>query len=323
VALACVRSLVAERMLDLSVFYHDDERGIDSLVDALVTPDHVPTVFPTKTSFDAANRKIDGMRYARKAGVPTPESAVCHDLNEVLAFYHDPTRSHRGVFIKSDHRRLVRALTDSEIKAAAPEFSYPLLVETLYDVVLSPSVNMVLWQGERSSFAVTDQILHHWIHYGNAIPSVAARNLSDKIIEYSGRIGDAIPDLQGVFGVDYIITPDHELYAVDINPRFCSGTYPQHFLQRMGISLDNVFACYRLVHCNVDSLSTVLSDPEFVPLTIGAPDGILIYDPVVYETEKPVNYFSFVAVAETKERVTELEQVMERMVEKFPPLAKD
>jgi hypothetical protein len=30
-----------------------------------------------------------------------------------------------------------------------------------------------------------------------------------------------------------------------------------------------------------------------------------------------------VAVAETKERVTELEQVMERMVEKFPPLAKD
>ena len=319
-ALAQVRTLVEERRLDISVFYNDDERGLDRLVDALVTPDHTPTVYPNKTSFEAANSKIDGRRYARMAGVPTPEAQICHSLDEVLAFYHDSSRSHRGVFIKSDHRKLVRAMTEDEIRVAAPQFTYPLLVETLYDVALSPSVNMVLWQGERTSFAVTDQILHHWIHYGNSIPSEAPQNLSDKIIEYTARIGDVIPDLQGVYGVDYIITADNELYAVDINPRFCSGTYPQHFLQRIGISLDDVYARYRLVHCNVDNLSTILCDPEFVPLTRGKPDGIFIYDPVVYETEKPVNYFSYVAVAKTQDRLAALEQVIDAIVEKHPPL---
>ena len=319
-SLSRIRALVAEQQLDISVFYHDGERGLDRLVNALVTPDHTPTVYPTKASFEAANRKIDGMHYARKAGVPTPESMVCNSLDDVIAFYRDSSRSHRGVFIKSDHRKLVRAMTEGEIRAAAPQFTYPLLVETLYDVALSPSVNLVLWQGQRNSFAVTDQILHNWIHYGNAIPSAAAQTLSDRILEYSTRIGDAIPDLQGVFGVDYIITLDNELYAVDINPRFCSGTYPQHFLQRIGISLDEVYARYRLVHCNVESLSTILCDPVFVPLTADAPDGIFIYDPVVYETEKPVNYFSYIAVAETQERLAELEQVIDYLVEKYPPL---
>lgn len=320
-ALARIRALVAERELDISVFYNDGERGLDRLTSALTTPSHAPTIYPTKTSFEAVNRKVDGLKYARMAGVPTPESAVCHSLDEVIAFYHDSSRSHSGVFIKADHRKLLRALTEAEIRAAAPQFTYPLLVETLYEVALSPSVNMVFWQGEHSSFAVTDQILHNWIHYGNAIPSAAARNPSAKIVEYSARIGEVIPDIQGVFGVDYIITPNDELFAVDINPRFCSGTYPQHFLQRIGISLDEIHGRYRLVHCNVESLSTILCDPEFVPLTGDEPDGIFVYDPVVYETEKPVNYFSYVAVAPSSERLAQLEQVIDYLVEKYPPLS--
>jgi hypothetical protein len=163
--------------------------------------------------------------------------------------------------------------------------------------------------------------LHNWIHYGNAIPSAAPRNLASTLLEYTARIGDEIPDLQGVCGVDYIITHDDELYAVDINPRFCSGTYPQHLLQRIGISLDEIYARYRLAHCNVDSLSTILCDPAFVPLTPGIADGIFIYDPVVYDTEKPVNYFSFVAVAPSRERLVQLEQVIEQIVEKYPPVS--
>jgi hypothetical protein len=318
-ALSCLRELVFERQLDISVFYHDNERGLDRLAGALSTPDHSPMIYPIKTSFDRVNRKIDGLKYVSEAGVPTPEHAICASIDDVLAFYHDRNRSYPGVVIKTDHRKFVRAITEAQIRQAAAQFTYPLLVETLYDVRVSPSLNMVQWQGEQSSFAVTDQILNHWTHYGNAIPSEVSPEMVRRMRDYTARIGDAIPDLQGVYGVDYIVTEGDELYAVDINPRFCSGTYPQQFLCRMGISLYESYTRYRLVQCSIDSLSTILCDPDFAPLTLGATEGIFIYDPVVYETEKPVNYFSYVAVAQTRERMAMLEETLDAILAKHAP----
>lgn len=316
-ALRRLRELMLERQLDLSVFYNDHQRGLDRLSQALATPEFTPTIYPTKTSVEAADHKIAGLRYAREAGVPTPESAVCKTLDEVLTFFDYPDRTYRGVVLKADHRRFIRAFTEGEVRRAVEQLSFPLLVETLYEVKLSPSVNMVRWQGETMSYAVTDQILHHWTHYGNSIPSEVPAAVARRIVEYTRRIGSVIPDLQGVFGVDYVLTCDDELYAVDINPRFCSGTYPQQMLLRLGLRLDEIHARYRLVECNVDSLSTILNDPAFVPLMPGQTDGIFIYDPVVYETPKPVNYFSYVAAAETPDRLEALEETMREIVARF------
>jgi hypothetical protein len=316
-ALNRLRNLVLERQLDISVFYNDDQRGLDRLRKALTTTDHEPTIYPSKESFDAANRKTDGLRYARAAGVPTPESSVCESLDEVLAFFDYPDRSHRGIVIKAAHRKFARAFTEGEVRRAAAQLTFPLLVETLYDVRLSPSVNMVQWRGENMSFAVTDQILHNWSHYGNSIPSDVPPRVARQIVEYTSRIGQVIPDLQGVFGVDYVLTCDDEVYAVDVNPRFCSGTYPQHLLLRLGIRLDEVYARYRLVQCHMDSLSTILCSPEFIPLTAERGEGIFIYDPVVYETPKPVNYFSYLAVGKTMERLQFFEDAISEIVAKY------
>lgn len=319
--LARARALVQERQLDVSVFYNDQDRGLDRLMPQLATQAHTPTLYPTKTSFDAANGKIDGRRYAQMAGVPVPEGAVCQSPDDVLAFFQDRSRSAQGIMIKADHRKLLIAMTEAEVRRAAAEFPYPVLVETLYDVKASPSLNMMLWQGEQSAFVVTDQILEGRAHRGNVIPSRVSPEIVQQIHTYTARIGEAIPDLQGLFGVDYIVTHDDQVLAVDINPRFCSGTYPLNFLQRMGISLDTVNARYELVHCNVESLSTILCDPDFVPLLPGRADGIFIYDPVVYETELPVNYFSYLAVAETPARLAALETTMREVVAKYSPEA--
>lgn len=316
-ALNRLRALVLERQLDISVFYNDDQRGLDRLAKVLTSDDHEPTIYPTKTSYEATNRKTDGLRYARAAGVPTPESAVCESLDEVLAFFDYPDRSHRGIVIKADHRKFARAFTEGDVRRAAARVAFPVLAETLYEVKLSPSVNMVQWRGESMSFAVTDQILHNWSHYGNSIPSHVPRRVALQIVEFTAHIGQVIPDLQGVFGVDYVLTCDDELYAVDVNPRFCSGTYPQHLLLRLGIGLDEVCARYRLVKCNVDSLSTILRAPEFTPLTPERGEGIFIYDPVVYETPKPVNYFSYLAVGNTPERLQSFEDAMAEIMARY------
>lgn len=318
-ALGRLRALVQEHRLDMSVFYNDDQRGLDALMQALTSPAHRPALYPTKTSFNAVNRKIDAMRLVRSAGVPTPESAVCESLDEVMAFYQRGDRQAQTVILKEDHRKFLIATTEVEVRQASTELSYPLLVETLLDVKVSPSLNMVKWQGELSPFVVSDQVLSDRAHRGNILPSRVSPAVADKIERYTARIGEAIPGLQGVFGVDYIVTPNDDVYAVDINPRFCSGTYPLHFLQRMGVDLGAVHAHYQLAFSNVDSLSAVLNDPDFVPFTPDSPEGIFIYDPVVYEEgDKPVFYYSYLAVSESAVGLAALESRMEAIIAKHP-----
>jgi hypothetical protein len=317
-ALAQLRELVSERHLAISVFYNDDARGLDRLADALSSAGQRPPLYPTRTSFDAVNRKADGLSYAEQAGVPTPESTVCCSADDVKRFYDDDGRRAKAIILKADHRQLMIAYTEADVVRAAALLEYPLLVETLYEVKASPSLNRVLWQGEQHSFVVTNQLLEEWAHRGNVIPSGVTPEVSEKIHDYTARIGAAIPDLQGVFGVDYVVTVDDEVYAVDINPRFCSGTYPLQFLERMSVRLDAIHAHYQLAHCNVESLSTILCDPDFVPFMPGSPDGILIYDPVVYEGPKPVHYFSYLAVADTASRLAALEERMQSIITRHP-----
>ncbi|MCX9080207.1 MAG: ATP-grasp domain-containing protein, partial [Candidatus Methanoperedens sp.] len=317
--LAHVRELVNERQLGISVFYNDDERGLEQLVEGLSTSEWYPPLYPTRTSFEAVNSKIDGMYYAQKAGVPTPESAICRNIEEVRRFFNDDRRVAKTVIIKADHRKLMIAETEEEVVRAAALFEFPLLVETLYEVKASPSLNRVVWQGEAHSYVVTDQVLEQRSHRGNIIPSGMSPEVDHKIRDYTARIGDVIPDLQGVFGVDYVVTTDDEVFAVDINPRFCSGTYPLQFLERLGVHLNAIHARYQLAHCNVESLSTILCDPEFVPFAPESEDGILIYDPVVYEGLKPVHYFSYLVVAHSAADLAVLEQRMDAIIARHQP----
>ncbi|MBC7810317.1 MAG: ATP-grasp domain-containing protein, partial [Burkholderiales bacterium] len=280
-ALAQFRRVVNERRLDISSFYSDELRELPALLEALRSPDHAPLLHPTQHAFHLANTKFSIQKYPVEAGVPVPLGMACDTLDDLLAFFRQNQERQAPIVVKQAHREIDRVMDESDLRHLIPSLTFPVLAERLYEVSSSPIVNMVVWNGQREALFTVNQVLQKMVHWGNEIPADISDDETALMIDYTRRIAEQMGNFVGVFGVDYIVTPDDGIMAVDINPRFCGSTYPFAFLQRLGFDLGAIHARYRLVQCNVPTLSTVLNHPEFVPLSADRPYGIFLYDPVV------------------------------------------
>lgn len=316
-ALAQLRDLVQERRLDISTFFSDDARDWPRLLAALSSDAHTPLLQPSQAVFSVMNSKFSIMDYPKRAGVPAPEGQECRSFDEVLTFFRDHSRCYPAAIIKEDHRDLHRVSSETELMALQQRLRFPLLVETLYDVKVSPIVNFIIWKDQHKPLFTVNQVLRHLLHSGNESPTGLAPHIMDTMVDYTRRIAAEMTGFNGILGIDYIVTPDDDVFAVDINPRFCASTYPFTFLQRLGFDVGRVHAHYQLVKCRIPSLSALFNDTEFIPLTTERPYGMFLYTPVLYNHELPVEYFSYLLVGGNAKELADLEARMMRITKRF------
>ncbi|MBL8133265.1 MAG: ATP-grasp domain-containing protein [Anaerolineae bacterium] len=312
-AMAALREQVQAQRLHLSSFYNDPGRGIDAIADSLSSSDHTVQAHPSHSAFMTMYSKLRFSDYVD--GVPSPQGATCETLADLKAFARDSARAYPGMVIKLDHRDLFHLDSADDIDGIADQLKYPLRVETEYPLVATPIVNAIRWKGQVAPLFMVDQYIRDWLHWGNGSPASGTAEQRARMIEYTLRIGEQMEGYEGVFGVDFIHTPDGAIYAVDINARFCSSTYPYGLLTRAGIDPDRTHTRYRLVPCRLDSLDDLTTDPEFIGLTAGGGCGIFAYDPVAYfELPHPVHYVNYVCVAPTAAACLALDETMTRII---------
>ncbi|MBK8026529.1 MAG: hypothetical protein IPK19_35360 [Chloroflexi bacterium] len=312
-ALAALREDVQRERLHLSSFYNDPGRGVDAVAQAISSPDHAVHAFP---SHDAFSRLYSKLRFNHFLdGIPAPQWRLCDSLADLKAFAQDSRRPYPGMVIKLDHRDLFHLASADDVDRMADQLHFPLRAETEYPVVATPIVNAIRWKGQVEPLFLVDQYIRDWLHWGNGSPASGTPAQRAAMIDYTCRIGEQLDGFDGVFGVDFIHTPDGDVLAVDINARFCTSSYPYALLVRNGIDPDRVHTRFRLVPCRLDNLDELLLDPEFVALAPGTTYGVFAYDPVAYfELPHPVHYVNYVCVAPTAEACIALDDRVTRIL---------
>ena len=235
-------------------------------------------------------------------------------MEELLHFYKNPKRRNADMYIKQSHRDIFPIKSESDIIELKPLLRFPLVAETKYEVKSSPICHFVIWKGRQEHLFTVNQLLSQAHHVGNEVPNKLTGKALKSIIDYTHKAIAQVPDFVGIYGIDYIITPEDEIFAVDFNPRFCSSTYPFYFLLRCGITLNQVHARYHVLRKHIKNISTIFSDPNFVPFDCKQGYGILLFNPVIDFTMEDVHRFSYLAVASNKKQLEELEQIVDEIV---------
>jgi hypothetical protein len=135
---------------------------------------------------------------------------------------------------------------------------------------------------------------------------------------FNEKIADAIPEFQGVFGVDYIVTTKHEILAVDFNPRFNSSTYPYFFLQRMGVDVEKIHSRYGFVEdCPLPDMSHLLTTNDFPIFDRQTGSGVFIYNPVFSRSYDRVRKWSYVIVAHDAATFTQIKAEFKKCLDRI------
>lgn len=103
--------------------------------------------------------------------------------------------------------------------------NYFIISEYIPDVLLSPNVNVFISNNEIKILNITDQILNKFIYFGNIYPSKITDKQKNVIINITIKIGKYLQNegFRGLFGCDFIINKNGNVYIVEINPRRQSG----------------------------------------------------------------------------------------------------
>ncbi len=313
-AFTTLRREVTAHHLHLSTFYNEPERGIEEIARALSSDAHRVRVYPSRLAFLDTYDKLHFDRFTRD--VPTPQGALCATWDEIVAFAHSE-RHYPGLVVKLGHRDLFHLDDASGLAAIREHLTFPLRAETAYPLVASPIVHAVKLDGVCAPLFIIDQYVRDWLHWGNGSPASGTPAQRTAMIAHTLRIGEALEGYEGVYGVDFILTPDDGVYAVDINSRFCTSTYPYALLTGAGYEPDSTHTRFRLVRCRLDSLDDLTTDPAFTALTPDSGRGVFLYCPVSYrQYPHPVCYLNYVVAAPTEAECLALEAELLALIDR-------
>jgi len=307
-ALDQLKYVARQRKLDISSFYSDQAKDFERLIVYLSQDDYVPRLYPSKEEFQVLEDKITARGLLATAGVPVPEGVVCTSIDEIRSFYGYSKRRGITMLVKKHHWQTQAIDGDEDIERLLVKIEFPVIAELAYEVVCSPVSHHIMWNSQARHLFIVDQVIENWRHYGNKLPHGLSRDLVARIVEYSSGTIKRRPSYAGVCGIDYIVTPENDVFAVDLNPRFNSSTYPFYFLLKAGVQLDSICASFRFARIPVRDLSSVFTDPDFVPFKVGSPEGILLLTPVFDFANEAVIRFLYLAIATSHERLSGLER---------------
>ena len=304
-ALRKLKHLLVVDRFDLSVFYPDEDKG--KLASALLGENSESRIHPSRSAFSQANDKLHTRDLLRKTKVPIPEGAVCFSVEDLQYFYRQVCQTYPKVLVKKHHWDTQPLCSHEDIAKSGGSLEFPVIAEVAYPVKCSPVSHNLVWRGEVHHLFVVMQKVESLRHAGNVSPTNLSAPMTGRIAEYSRMVIEQVPEFSGVFGIDFIITTNDLLIAVDVNPRFNSSTYPFYFLQRMGLNLENTFAKYGFTKCSMKDLSSLYLHESLMPFSRIMGEGIVLYSPAFDRSRQMVTKFSYVCVSKTSEKLLHLE----------------
>ena len=217
--------------LDVSFFYTDKCHA--KLGIALFGDRDQSRIHPSKDAFLQANDKVQMRRTLKDTGIPIPEGIICDSTEDLLYFYNQIENRFPRILVKKYHWDTLSFSSRDDIFKSMGTLKFPVIAEVAYPIKCSPVSHNLAWKDKVSHLFIVMQKVKGMKHAGNTVPTNIPTHLCDRIKDYSAQIIAQVRGFSGVFGVDFVITLDDQVIAVDINPRFNSSTYPFYFLQKM------------------------------------------------------------------------------------------
>jgi hypothetical protein len=279
-ALARVKAALAVSGSCLSTYYSYENMNLQAI---LALPGGFAACVPPIEVFNKIISRVGSHDVFRKAGVPTPLGEVCRDRQDVVSFFAAARRAgYRSIIVKEHHRKMIAIDDDLGLQTAVDDLQYPVVAEVIHEVCSSPVVQSIRIADRTEGLFALKQRISRFHFDGNESPHALGSGQVATMWRYNRQIADALPGYQGVFGVDYVVTPEHQIYAVDLNPRFNSSTYPYFFLERMGLDVNSCYSRYGFIEsCHLPKTRS----------------GVFIYNPVFSSELGKVRKWSYIVVA--------------------------
>lgn len=160
------------------------------------------------------------------------------------------------------------------------------ILQPLLNMAMSPNLQFYITDDRVHLFGESVQILTRDMeHTGNVIGPVEDTNVRDQLIDQGSALAleAASVGYRGVLGLDFIVTTDGHIYAVELNARHNTSTHAIWFINRLATGdpftqIDFPAAFMRIStdrERHIDEWITLLGDDLFDPKTA---EGILPHD---------------------------------------------
>lgn len=187
----------------------------------------IPPILETQSA-DAVNlqNRINARKALTKARIPTPKGREVESYLELIAFcqaYDFPVaiRTKKSTTFVRDESECLRQF--------GQESDFPIWVERWCPTLYSPNAQVIVRGKECFDLFVSRQILKSTTYQGNCIGDIPQRVVS-RCLELTRKFADSLCDYNGIIGIDFIVTTDESILAVDVNARFNSSTIPYWWL---------------------------------------------------------------------------------------------
>jgi len=252
-----------------SVFHSDRQ-------DVSMKLDFIPPILETqsKDALSLQNR-IYARKALTKARIPTPKGREVDTYAELEAF----CRAHDfKIAVRTKSKTAFISNVKDCQRYRVNESMFPLWVECWYPTLYSPNAQIIIRDGRCSDLFVSRQILKGTSYQGNCIGDIP-QSIVKRCLELTRNFANSLSDYFGIIGIDFIVTTDRDILAVDVNARFNSSTIPFWWLlssPKTNRATVATFCQVRSSRINLDELPIVKAsenrhkqDLAFSPITSG------------------------------------------------------
>ena len=192
----------------------------------LADGERVKLLGPDPTLAHHFNNKIIQYQMASQLGIPVPEGFCCTCLEEALDSAQSFFRSGEEVFVTEAYSAAgsnsAFACDCEEIQQRFVETDQPYLVTRRVPHSHDPTVLALVANDQEVYVAsVADQRMEENRFRGSTFPTVLEGKMIEQIKEYTRLVGKYMGarGYRGMFGCDYIVDENRQIYFVEINAR--------------------------------------------------------------------------------------------------------
>jgi hypothetical protein len=222
-------SLLAQELLD-NILRQQDLVYIHTFESRpeMTLPDgeSVKLLGPDPTVAHRFNNKIVQYQMACEVGIPVPEGLCCNCLEEALETAQQFFRSGEEVFVSESYSAAgsnsTFACCCEEIRQRFIETDQPYLVTRRIPHSYDPTVLAIVANEQEVYVAsVADQRMEENRFRGSTFPTVLKEEVVEQIKEYTRLVGRYMGSqgYRGMFGCDYIVNDNGQVYFVEVNAR--------------------------------------------------------------------------------------------------------
>jgi predicted ATP-grasp superfamily ATP-dependent carboligase len=197
-----------------------------SLELSLTADDRVKIIGPDPQIALSMNNKLHQYEMAARLGIRVPKGSVCAGFSEALScaegiFSRDCRAFVSGAYSAGGSNSLVVS-TCEEITSRFEETSGGILVTEFVEHRHDPTVLGII-AGENDVYiaSVADQTIKGTRFMGSTFPTVLGEETVSKLKEITRIVGSHMGSqgYRGVFGCDYIVDEEGEIYFIEVNAR--------------------------------------------------------------------------------------------------------